>query len=76
MNLELIYYRLDELKDLMEKHTEQDNENFRALRVGQQEVRDDVLTLKVKAGLWGAVAGTVMAAVVTALLPFILRLFL
>lgn len=59
-SMELVVYRLDELKRGMDAQDKKLEELAREM----QQLREEVAGLKVKSGVWGAVAGAIPAAVV------------
>ncbi|HLA82470.1 MAG TPA: hypothetical protein VJP78_12760 [Thermoleophilia bacterium] len=58
--IELIVYRLDELKAVVGEVRAAQHEQAREMVL----LREDVAGLKVKAGIWGAIAGAIPAIVV------------
>ena len=60
----LILYRLDELKGKVEHLSSRQEQEGRETRKEITSLRVAVASLKVKAGVWGAVAGLIPAAVV------------
>jgi len=58
--IELIVYRLDELKAVVGEVRAAQHEQAREMVL----LREDVAGLKVKAGIWGAIAGAIPAVVV------------
>lgn len=62
---ETILYRITQLERMLEKHTDQDTENFAAITELLTAVRIDIQGLKVQAGTWGGIAGLIASAVVS-----------
>lgn len=72
-NETLILYRLEQLEILVRDHTKQDTENFETMNETQVNIRLDIQTLKTQAGLWGAAAGALAAAIVAAGVSYLLQ---
>jgi hypothetical protein len=63
-NEELILYRLDELKAKLERLSSRQEQEGRETRKEITGLREGAAGLRVKAGVWGAIAGMIPAGIV------------